>query len=184
MDTFQDTLKHGPLDKHDTSLSQTPCLCMLQPQDISSTRTLSPAPKVSGLKVPLYVHVMVMVVLLQEVEEGAGVPHMVGFYDPRHRDRNNVTDLGNSGEKTGCGNGEDTQQCMQLVEGVNLAGESELTELHNEEEEEEEDDEGWITPENFQQVCEEMGGVTEELPQSLAVGCITTDFAMQVCMKL
>ena len=104
---------------------------------------------------------------------------MVGFYDPRHRDRNNVTDHCDSGEKTECGNGEDTQQCIQSVEGVNLAEESELTELRNEEEEED-DNEGWITPENFQQVCEEMGGVMEELPQSLAVGCITTDFAMQV----
>ena len=42
------------------------------------------------------------------------------------------------------------------------------------------DDEGWITPENLRQVCEEMGGVLDELPQSLPVGCITTDFAMQV----
>lgn len=42
------------------------------------------------------------------------------------------------------------------------------------------DEEGWITPENFQEVCVEMGGVLEEQPRGVAVGCITTDFAMQV----
>lgn len=42
------------------------------------------------------------------------------------------------------------------------------------------DDEGWITPENFQEVCREMGGALEEQPEGVAVGCITTDFAMQV----
>lgn len=43
-----------------------------------------------------------------------------------------------------------------------------------------EDDEGWITPENFHEVCVEMGGALEEQPMGIAVGCITTDFAMQV----
>ena len=42
------------------------------------------------------------------------------------------------------------------------------------------DDEGWITPENFHEVCVEMGGALEEQPTGIAVGCITTDFAMQV----
>ena len=48
------------------------------------------------------------------------------------------------------------------------------------------DDEGWITPENFHEVCVEMGGALEEQPMGIAVGCITTDFAMQVrsCMLL
>lgn len=51
-----------------------------------------------------------------------------------------------------------------------------------EEEESDDDDEeeGWITPENLKEVYEEMGGVVDEMPQSLATGCITTDFAMQV----
>ena len=119
---------------------------------------------------------------------------MVGFYDPLQRGRNdNMPDLnkGISGEKTECDSGEDTQECVQLLEEVEtlnlgeksceICHHSELsapTESHDEEEED--DDEGWITPENFQQACEEMGGVTEDLPQSLAVGCVTTDFAMQV----
>ena len=44
------------------------------------------------------------------------------------------------------------------------------------------DDSGWITPENFRQACEEMGGVLEERAAGIAVGCTTTDFAMQVCL--
>ena len=72
-----------------------------------------------------------------------------------------------------------SEACGELV-----CGEVEKQEEEEEEEEEEEgsdsDGEGWITPENFQQVCEEMGGVSEERPRSLAVGCMTTDFAMQV----
>ena len=44
------------------------------------------------------------------------------------------------------------------------------------------DDSGWITPENFHQACEEMGGVSEEKAVGIAVGCTTTDFAMQVCV--
>ena len=46
--------------------------------------------------------------------------------------------------------------------------------------EDSDDSSGWITPENLQQACEEMGGATEVKPIGIAVGCITTDFAMQV----
>ena len=46
------------------------------------------------------------------------------------------------------------------------------------------DDSGWITPENFHQACEEMGGVSEEKAAGITVGCTTTDFAMQVCMHV
>ncbi len=42
------------------------------------------------------------------------------------------------------------------------------------------DDEGWINPGNVEQACIEMGGVMEEKPVGVAVGCVTTDFAMQV----
>jgi hypothetical protein len=45
---------------------------------------------------------------------------------------------------------------------------------------EEEDEEGWITPENFADACAEMGGTEQEPAAGIAVGCITTDFAMQV----
>ena len=66
-------------------------------------------------------------------------------------------------------------ELVEKVEDLRLEQESQ----EEEEEEEEDDDEGWITPDNLQRVCEEMGGVLDELPQSVAVGCITTDFAMQ-----
>ena len=42
------------------------------------------------------------------------------------------------------------------------------------------DDEGWVTPENIHEVCEKMGGVMEEQPEKVTVGCITTDYSMQV----
>ncbi|KAL5466830.1 hypothetical protein EMCRGX_G030981 [Ephydatia muelleri] len=47
---------------------------------------------------------------------------------------------------------------------------------------EEEEEEGWITPDNLQRVCEQMGGVLEEEPKGIAVGCLTSDFAMQNVM--
>ena len=42
------------------------------------------------------------------------------------------------------------------------------------------EEEGWITPDNLMQACENMGGVHEEVAKGLAVACVTTDFAMQV----
>ena len=43
------------------------------------------------------------------------------------------------------------------------------------------DEDGWINPDNFEQVCSEMGGM-EEVAMGVQVGCVTTDFAMQVCL--
>ena len=42
------------------------------------------------------------------------------------------------------------------------------------------DDDSWITPSNYKQACEKMGGALESKPNGIAVGCITTDYAMQV----
>ncbi len=67
-----------------------------------------------------------------------------------------------------------------IVEEQNEDGNEQGSEGEEEEEEEGEEEEGWITPENFQEVCEAMGGVLEVEPQEIAVGCVTTDFAMQV----
>ena len=64
--------------------------------------------------------------------------------------------------------GEDTEENEEVVEEA------------MEEEVDNSDNEGWINPDNFQQLCEEMGGVLEEPLNSLPVGCITLDFAMQV----
>lgn len=43
------------------------------------------------------------------------------------------------------------------------------------------DEDGWINPENFNDACVEMGGALQEPAVGVAVGCVTTDFAMQVC---
>ena len=57
-------------------------------------------------------------------------------------------------------------------------------EEHNSGEEEESvigEDEGWITPDNLGQVCEEVGvALGEEPQQEVAVACVTADYAMQV----
>ena len=43
-----------------------------------------------------------------------------------------------------------------------------------------EEDEGWITPNNIKKVTKMMGGGLEEEISHVAVGCITTDYAIQV----
>lgn len=48
-----------------------------------------------------------------------------------------------------------------------------------EEDEEESDDEGWITPSNLKQVQQDTGHC-DTAPVGVQVGCVTTDFAMQV----
>lgn len=48
-----------------------------------------------------------------------------------------------------------------------------------EEEDEESDDEGWITPSNLKQAQQDTGHC-DTAPVGVQVGCVTTDFAMQV----
>lgn len=49
----------------------------------------------------------------------------------------------------------------------------------DEEEEDDDDDDGWITPSNIKSMKEKMGG--EDMQKAdVQVGCLTTDFAMQV----
>ena len=52
-----------------------------------------------------------------------------------------------------------------------------------ESEEEDDDDEGWITPRNIRQVRQSMGAPDVEEEAKVTVGCLTTDFAMQVGRK-
>ena len=43
------------------------------------------------------------------------------------------------------------------------------------------DDDGWITPDNIGHIRDKMGkGAFGEVPSNVTVGCLTTDFAMQV----
>ena len=63
-------------------------------------------------------------------------------------------------------------------------GEKEDGEKEEEEEEEEEEGEdgNWITPDNLHAVCDGMGGAMEDSMNHITVGCLTTDYAMQVSM--
>jgi RNA-binding protein NOB1 len=82
----------------------------------------------------------------------------------------------NTNEEKNCdsGKGEDEDE-----EGYDTEEECDEEEEENESEEEEEDEDGgWITPGNIQQVKHSMAGNTETV--QLDVGCLTTDFAMQV----
>ncbi len=45
---------------------------------------------------------------------------------------------------------------------------------------ESDDEDTWITPANYQTACEKMGGALETSLNGIAVGCVTTDYAMQV----
>lgn len=51
--------------------------------------------------------------------------------------------------------------------------------IEEDEEEEEEDDDGWITPSNITSLKQKMSHADQERV-AVCVGCVTTDFAMQV----
>lgn len=47
----------------------------------------------------------------------------------------------------------------------------------------EEEEDGWITPQNIQAIRDEMGDLgMDAVPADVEVGCLTTDFAMQVSL--
>lgn len=80
-----------------------------------------------------------------------------------------------------------TSSCSQKENGVSpsesrldAARQTEEPEDQSDEEEEEDDDDGggWITPSNIKQVKMESADWTA--PADVIVGCLTTDFAMQV----
>ena len=62
----------------------------------------------------------------------------------------------------------------------NVSSDEEEDNDGEEDEQEDEDGGNWITPENLYQVCKAMGGAMEDELDDIAVGCITTDFAIQV----
>lgn len=52
---------------------------------------------------------------------------------------------------------------------------------NDDDDENDDDGEGWITPDNISRVKDEMGKASlDAVPASVTVGCLTTDFAMQV----
>ncbi|XP_060069400.1 RNA-binding protein NOB1-like [Ylistrum balloti] len=71
--------------------------------------------------------------------------------------------------------------CRLLSEGDTLSAdilEEESDEDDDEDEDDDDDDDGWITPSNIKAVKERMGDVNTERAD-VAVGCLTTDFAIQ-----
>ena len=51
----------------------------------------------------------------------------------------------------------------------------------NSDNDDDDDDDGWITPDNIKHVKSQMGKETlDAIPANVTVGCLTTDFAMQV----
>ncbi|XP_048403118.2 RNA-binding protein NOB1 isoform X2 [Stegostoma tigrinum] len=76
---------------------------------------------------------------------------------------------------------EDLQDFLKKENGCTLSETS--LKQHQEEQyeserfEEKDDDDGWITPNNIQQIRQDMG--CSEMMANVKVGCLTTDFAMQ-----
>ena len=50
----------------------------------------------------------------------------------------------------------------------------------NADDDDDDDDDDWITPDNLQRAREQMGGATTASAEGVIVGCLTTDFSMQV----
>lgn len=51
----------------------------------------------------------------------------------------------------------------------------------NSDDDDDDDDDGWITPDNISRIKGQMGkGPLDAVPANVTVGCLTTDFAMQV----
>ena len=51
----------------------------------------------------------------------------------------------------------------------------------NSDNDDDDDDDGWITPDNIKHVKSQMGKeMLDAIPANVTVGCLTTDFAMQV----
>lgn len=66
-----------------------------------------------------------------------------------------------------------TDECQSSEDGDSAEEEE------DEEEESDDDSEGWITPSNLKQVQQDTGHC-DTVPADVQVGCVTTDFSMQV----
>lgn len=106
---------------------------------------------------------------------------LTGFSELKNSDGDGDLPLANQDENSLNSDLTGDQERIDSRSGGNETGCDSNLEQHEVEDRcDSDDDEGWITPENFHEVCTEMGGALEEQPMGIAVGCITTDFAMQV----
>ena len=135
---------------------------------------------------------------------------IAGFYLPKKKEENKEETLEQSVEKldlncaetqseaqnetkveTSLNTDSNNSENENLNESKNGEGEEEEEEVdenNNEEEnEEDDDDEGWITPSNLEK-AKKMSRVESEQQEinnmELKVACMTSDFAMQVCLLL
>lgn len=67
---------------------------------------------------------------------------------------------------------------FQIDEGEDVASEEEENGFEERKDEGSDDDGGWITPSNIKQIQRDFEQCT--VPKDVRVGCVTTDFAMQV----
>ena len=67
-----------------------------------------------------------------------------------------------------------------LQEGTSIPADCMIDDDSEEDTDDDEDEDGWITPSNIREVCRAMGDLNMD-KATVAVGCLTTDFAMQVC---
>lgn len=67
---------------------------------------------------------------------------------------------------------------FQIDEGADVPSEEEESGFEERREEDSDDDGGWITPSNIKQIQRDFEQCT--VPKDVWVGCVTTDFAMQV----
>lgn len=101
-------------------------------------------------------------------------------------DKNTDISVQNDPELVGDTNiedGENVGKCRLLSEGDTLS--SDILEEESDEDEDNDDDDdddnddGWITPSNIKSMKERMGDVNTQ-KADVPVGCLTTDFAIQV----
>ncbi len=96
--------------------------------------------------------------------------------------------VGNSEQKSGAVDAKEigVEQLVQddeVLEAERLEEDEEEEEDGDSDEEEEDGGGRWITPSNLKQVKKAMGDKNSE-PARVTVGCLTTDFAMQVSIKM
>ena len=100
--------------------------------------------------------------------------------------QNNENRITENDEKKVDVNEENSELCKkveELGEGDiipdDMIGEESDSDDDDEDDDDSDDDDGWITPSNIRSVKEKMGGSDVEKAE-VSVGCLTTDFAMQV----
>jgi len=107
-------------------------------------------------------------VVLENKEFAAG--EVAGFYVPNKTvvSLSAASKAAESDQSGSCGDEQDTTTTTETSEATDSTGS-----------ESDDEENGWITPANYRQIANKMTG-GEAVVENVTVGCITTDFAMQV----